>query len=214
MKRHFITLAVLALIYSMSCGGGEDNPPPAGGQPYPLAIGNWWFYVGEYDTTSWDTTRIVDDTVYEGHNAFIAEYITPDKATDTMILYYADGFLHYIYNTTMESFSFTIHGRTKETMAVGDTWTIFTYDTTIMPGYDMNFVALARVLAVEDVTVPAGSFSGCYKLLDSLTVSLNGTPINTHINYSWIAMGVGTVYNQDPGDSTMNTELVDYHLVE
>jgi len=213
MKKRLITMGMLALTYGMGCGGGEENNPPSG-QPLPLAIGNWWFTRGEYDTTSWDTTRIVGDTVYEGHNAFLAQYIMPEGQVDTMIFYYADGFLHYIYNTTMESFSFKIHGRTKENMAIGDTWTIFTYDTTIAPGYDMSFIALARVLAVENITVPAGSFTSCYKLLDSLTVYLNGMPTSTHINHSWIAMGVGAVYNQDPADSTLNTELVDYYLVE
>ncbi len=214
MRKHLITMGLLALVYGMGCGGGEENNPPPSGQPLPLAIGNWWFTRGEYDTTSWDTTKIVDDTVYEGHSAFLAQYIMPEGQVDTMIFYYADGFLHYIYNTSMESFSFTVHGRTKENMAVGDTWTIFTYDTSIAPGYDMSFIALARVLAVEDITVPSGSFKNCYKLLDSLTVYMNGTPMSTYMNHTWIAMGVGAVYNQDLQDSTLNTELVDYHLVQ
>ncbi len=215
MKRLIGVLVGTVLLAAFGCGGGEGD---GGGEnapefPVPLAIGNWWYSQNVSDSTSWDTTKIVDDTVYDGHDAFVGITVYEDDSgnlvQDTAIAYYADSFLVMHRTFDNDSMQMEVDVKAfKQNMAVGDTWTMFTYDTT-MSGFPVTYKSWATVTGQEDITVPAGSFSGCYVILDTMQMLVAGSPVMTNTQKIWLAYGVGTVYSVTSSDSS---QLMDYHI--
>ena len=215
MKR-LIGIAVgMMLVAGLGCSGGDEGGNEETGPqlPVPLAVGNWWYSQNVSDSNLWDTTKVISDTVFDGHDAFVGGGITADSDTivhDTLIAYYADSFLVIHKDMELDTTStISVDMRIfKQDMAVGDTWTVFTYDTT-MSGMPVNYRMWATVTGQGDTTVPAGSFNGCYIILDSMQVSISGTPVSIDTQIVWLAYGTGVVLTESSGDTS---HLVSYHL--
>ncbi len=215
MKRLILAVSLVggtALFFGCG-GGGEDGGGGNGSSefPVPLAIGNWWFSQNPHDSSDWDTTKIIGDTVYNGHDGFVGVGID-STGTDTMVAYYADGFLNVVItedSTEMEMKYF------KQDMSVGDSWTVVERVDTV-GGIPITFRVKAVVESQEDITVPAGSFNGCYKVLDSTLIYMNDSLMGIgDITSMWVAYGTGVVFSYDSDSSGTprdSSELVDYHI--
>jgi hypothetical protein len=76
-------------------------------------------------------------------------------------------------------------------------------DSNVTASIDMGIMKMDTVikmtdgqcLAVEDVTVPAGTFK-CHKITQTVTTTVLGKNVVTR-NVSWYAPGIGTVKTED-----------------
>ncbi len=215
MRKLLIAGVGLALL--AGCGGGEEGGGEAATQIWPLAVGNWWAYQDIEDTTQIDTTVIVGDTVYNGHEAFLA-VVQSDTVKDTTILYYADGYLWMVMEVQMDTTVDTMEmAWLKEQLEVGDQWTVFEgVDTTDFGQgpVEVRLLITAKVEGTEDKVVPAGSFPGCYIVRYDEEATIEGTPFYHFVRKVWIYYGVGSVYTADSTfDGWKDTyQLYDYEL--
>ena len=221
--RKLVILGVGALLLA-GCGGEEEGGGGGGAeaQIVPLAVGNWWAYRDVNDTTKVDTTKIVDDTVYNGHDAYLA-VIQSDTTADTGFVYYSDGYLWVAVAFTFDTVTDTVEMKwVKEDPQVGDQWVVLEREDSINYGgvpAVFRMVQHAKVEGTEDKSVPAGDFPGCYVVRydDTTQVLVNGNPVYTSTSASkaWFYKGVGSVYGSDSSSGGwQDSELLDYYLVQ
>ncbi len=222
--RKLLVIGGIGALLLAGCGGSEEEGEGGGGgatQIWPLAVGNWWAYQDVNDTSNIDTTFIVGDTVYNGHEGYTA-VIQGDSASDTAVVYYADGYLWMVKVVTIDTITDTVEMKwLKEDPEVGDQWTAYEKRDTIqfqgMPA-EFHVLVTAKVEGKEDKSVPAGDFSGCFVVrYDNLMeVLINGNPVysDKSANKMWVYPGVGSVYGSDSSDASgwQDSQLYDYEL--
>lgn len=95
-------------------------------------------------------------------------------------------------------------------LVVGASWAELFRDTVVLLGTDTIAVfdsVWARVVAVEDLTTPAGSFFQCYQI--HINREVRAETSFTESRTEWLSPGVGLVRLASGGDTTL---LLDYHI--
>ena len=222
MFKRIVLVLVLGLVLS-SCGKEEETTGPGGEasstRPIPMALNNQWVYLDMQDST-YDTLQVVGEIVYNGNQAY--QVIFTSEPADTYLVYYDDnaGYLMQALTVEYDTFTFSVESRMlKIPIVVGDKWDVYTMDTTFRDTSYTTHVEVRRtgeVLGTEDVTVPAGSFEGCFKIkytqIFRMTITSNWgsfTSADTTVDYGYIKDGVGLVKSVE--DST-TLILTDYYL--
>lgn len=213
-----VVILVLATAACMMAWGPDDF--------YPLEVGNSWTMAdsGEwgYDTT---TTSIIGTEMFMGYQTYLM-WDESDAEGDTV--YYQmrpDGLYGLIFEDTTYIMELLFM---PSSFSIGDTWTMFSQDSTWVEGgmdYEQNLTFTNCALAIEEVTVPAGTFSSCLKSqMDGSVTTLVMMGSDTMYygssgfgNLNWIAEDVGPVKSRDWDFDGFDTTwsysvLVDYDL--
>ncbi|MGC8893323.1 MAG: hypothetical protein ACP5QG_00570 [candidate division WOR-3 bacterium] len=219
-----ITL-ICVLVFLASCHREPSPEPPEPQQSIPLSVGSWWIYRDVADTTKFDTTTVLDDTIYNGHNAYkILGYLMGTK--DTTIVYYADSNLNMAYNFAIDPIYMTIEGiLMPEFLTTGQHWKVGEDSVSgidFPPFFDTTDVIILSIWGrTEDsvmLSLPAGDFNPSFLIHyeDSIFKNSRDTLITTITTYSWVCPGNGIVARDENGDSVSSptAELWDYHLSE
>jgi hypothetical protein len=190
---------------------------------YPLAIGNIWQYLvtineaGQPVQTEYSYTNISEMKIFNNNVVYDVkkDLLTLDYENEN--LFYSgetDGiYFHGAFdeNSDGEGFSAKLSIEPpalflKSTFTVGDTWSTTTNMTVEEDGVITEiFPSIWRysVLAVEDITVPAGTFENCYKILQA---KIRGNPVTVETETIWLAENVGIV-KVESGDGVYKEEL-------
>jgi len=164
----------------------------------PLGVGYTWHYLDSsamgIDTV---TNTIIDDTTIPGGPAYVIVYTYADTAETSLIQIRSDG----IYDITLV-------GATKilpATFRIGDSWAMFSLDSSWDSAgftYHIQMDVESRAETLEDVTVPAGSFSDCIRVLSdgeihvqifSGGVPFYDTTFRGNFIEAWYARHIGVV---------------------
>jgi len=227
MFKKVMLLLVLGLMLS-GCGKEEETTGPGGGtggggssstRPVPFNVNNYWVYLDTQDST-YDTLQVVGEVTYNGNQAYQVIYTT--EPADTYLVYYDDnaGYLMQALTVEYDTFAFDIESRMlKIPMVVGDQWDVYVMDTTFQDTISTTHVVVHRtgeILGTENVTVPAGSFDGCFKVkytqIYSVSVTSNWgtfTFADTTVDYGYIKDGVGVVKSVQDSTALL---LTDYNI--
>lgn len=221
--------ACAALLF-VACGGGGggagDTPvvvmPPPGttGPDYmPLAVGDTRVY--RRDDGGLDRSRVTGTRVIDGLAAFLVAdtdtstgetYTTAFRKSASAVTEVPDG---------SDDF-FTAIGASdvlRLPARVGDTYT--QVEKTLPSGFDIDgdnrsdaitLRATVTVVAIESVTVPAGTFSDCLKVRTQFTQSAvgsaSGQPLTvTGVADEWYAADIGVVRLRTESTTTGSTEV-------
>ena len=193
---------------------------------YPMGVGNSWTMAdsGDWgsDTT---TTTIVGMETFMGYDTYLM-WDESDEEGDTV--YYQlrpDGLYGLIFEDSTYMMELLFMPASFE---IGDSWTMFSQDSSWTESgmdYVQNLTFTNSAVAMEAVTVPAGSFPTCLKSrMDGSvhTIVMMGTDTvysgeSGFGNLNWIAMHVGPVKSRDWDfdgfDTTWSSSvLIDYDL--
>ena len=216
MRKFMIIVNVLILSITVC---RRAAPPEEEGLPMPLSVDNWWAYeVTEYgwgykgsvgpflpqkssevtkDTVTYmDTLKLIGTKTIDNITAYVG-YSTAEQ--DTGLLYYKDGYLWLSYYGDMISTRIF-----PEVPTIGKQWIMYEERNTVGDWDGDNITdsvymkSDAKIVAKEDVTVPAGTFSSYKTNLTFVSMywySQSGAWSDTFEmegNF-WISMGVGLV---------------------
>ncbi len=203
-------LAILKPLFFQPPGPSYIDLPGQASLYYPLAIGNIWQYfvtineTGLPTQTEYTYTNISKITDFNNTSVYNVKADLLTLAYENENSFYSeedDGiYLHGFFdeNSDGEGFSVKITVTSpvlflKSTFIVGDTWSTTTDMVFEEEGVVTDTIPSTwkySVMAVEDVTVPAGTFQNCYKVL--LEVS-SGNPVTIEKETVWLAKEVGIV---------------------
>ena len=203
-------LAILKPFYFQPPGPSYIDLPGQASLYYPMAVGNVWQYfvtineTGQPTQTEYTYTNISKITVFNNASVynFKADLLT--LAYENENFFYSeenDGiYLQGLFdeNSDGEGFSVKITFTSpvlflKSTFIVGDIWSTTTDIVIEEEGVATDTVPSTwsySVIAVEDVTVPAGTFHNCFKILMEVT---SGNPATIETETIWFAENVGIV---------------------
>lgn len=229
MRKSIIIVSVLIL--STTVCRRAAPPPEEEGLPIPLSVDNWWAYeVTEYDwgpfflqksskvtkdtVTYMDTLKLIGTKTIDNVTAYVG-YSTAEQCT-TVLLYYKDGYLWSSYYGDMISTRIF-----PETPTIGKQWIMYEQRNTVGDWDGDNVTdsvytkSDAKIVAKENVTVPAGTFSS-YKIaltfVSILWYSRSGAWSDTSKmegNF-WVSIGVGLVKWYFP--DLQETKLTGYYI--
>ena len=189
----------------------------------PLGVGYTWHYL-DSSAMGIDTVinTIIDDTTIPGGPAYVIVSTYADTAETSLIQIRSDG----IYDITLV-------GATKilpATFRIGDSWAVFSLDSSWDSAgftYHIQMDVESRAETLEDVTVPAGSFSDCIKVISDgeihLQVLSGGVPFydttfRGNLREVWYARHIGVVRSIDHDITGMSPDhfgaLLSYSLTE
>jgi hypothetical protein len=185
----FALLLVITSLILTGCFGGKEESS-SGGTTYtiadycPVAVGNMWLYQDDNGTYEWD--YYVAHETYEGKDAYKDEEGWYYHVSST------DGL--WDYDEDLGKWVQDLPAQMK----VGDSFS-WTEKITDENGTEIGtFKHTVTLEAVEDVTVPAGTFSDALKIKFEETYASGET--YTVTGTVWLAKGVGEVkYEQDDG---------------
>ena len=229
MKKLLYIIGTMAILLALSCSKGEEETPPA--DPIPLSVGNWWLFQDLTNTTKWSKDSIVVQESFGSHaDAYRVIETGSDKGIRPLLrLPYSDS-IWFFYDgdyftvglimpppiDTMEIKYF------KKNPSVGDSWfTRMIWITDMEPdGTDDTLIRRfnGKIVGQQDVTVPAGTFTGAYRAfytsIDSTWISSNGSWEVNQDTICWIywALGTGPVKLTDPPDESTGSQLKDYDV--
>ena len=189
---------------------------------FPLGVGYYWNYIDSsavvIDTTH---TSIIFETVASGYTTYVGIKFSEGMTDSLLFQIRPDG----IYAIKPEES--LVLKLLPTTFSVGDSWFVFTMDTS-WDSASMNFThvlkVIGRIKGLEDVSVPAGMFRNCVRVLDSqyvhFTVRAGGvvvydTMYTDAIMNFWLARNVGLVKSTDYDPSTGDYEysyLISYSV--
>jgi len=203
MKKLIVLALVVMMGVMIGCGKEEEGEGGAGAtlsNPMPLAVGNWWAYIN-YETaakpdTTHDTTRIIGTGEVNNRNVYIVVYSA--NPPETSYVYVEDGYIHEM-KWIAEMGRWLDFKMLKTPLSVGDRWTVYTESDSMT-----SFTQSAEAVGVENVSVPAGTFSNAIKVKYTTitSVSYSGfTYVDTSYNYVYFADNVGAVKSMDMEES-------------
>jgi len=192
---------------------------------FPLGVGNTWT-MQDSGETGYDTTvsSIIGTTTVVGYHSYIF-WDEGDSEGDTIYFQMRpDGFYQVIIEEEMTMEMFLL----PETFGIGDTWTIYEMDSTWVEGgmtHHRHMVFNGEALALENVTVPAGTFMNCLKMVMDGVMNYYGTMgtdtmysgSNGFGNFMWLGHGIGPIktfgWDFEDSDTTWDLGvLLDYDL--
>ncbi len=168
----------------------------------PLGVGYTWHYL-DSSATGIDTAinTIIDDTTIPGGPAYVIVYTYADTAETSLVQIRSDG----IYDITLVGAMKIL----PATFRIGDSWAVFSLDSSWDSAgftYHIQMDIESRAETLEDVTVPAGSFSDCIKIISDgeihLQVFSGGVPLydttfRGNLREVWYAQHIGVVRSID-----------------
>lgn len=197
MKKWIIAVLVISVIAIVGCGKEESDEGGGGSgatisNPFPMGVGNWWAYM-EYETTTkpdttHDTTKIIGTADVNGKHTYVM--INTENPNDTSYLYEENGYIHELYYSR-EMGRWIDFKLLKTPLSVGDRWTVHSESDS-----NTSFTQTAEAVGSENVTVPAGTFSGALlvKYTTVTSFSYGGhTYADTSYNYVHFADNIGAV---------------------
>ena len=233
MRKFMIIVNVLIL--STTVCRRAAAPREEEGLPIPLSVGNWWAYevtqywgykggVGPFfpqklfevtkDTVTYmDTLKLIGTKTVDNITAYVG-YNTAEQ--DTGLLYYKDGYLwSSSYEGTKPQRIF------PETPTIGKQWIMYEERDTVgdWDGDNIPDSAYmksdAKIVAKENITVPAGTFSSYKTNLTFVSMywySQSGAWTDTFEMEGnlWVSMGVGLVRWYFP--DVWETKLTGYYI--
>ena len=224
MKKLLPIAGTMAVFLALSCGKDEEEAPPP--DPMPLSVGNWWLFQSFPDNTEWAKDSIVAKEAFGPHaDAYRVVETGSGKGfkllnrfpyTDTLWFFYdGDYFTIGVVESDTEETKYF-----KKDPAVGDSWFTRLIQVEDLTGDGTADTVIWRfigeVIAQQDVTVPAGTFTGAYKALytviDSFWLSNTGSWSVDQDTFSWVywALGTGIVKITYPPDESIGYQLKDY----
>ena len=188
---------------------------------YPTNIGNTWVFLSA-DGTERRTYSIGESDNVDDEGIITLKIVTETLGTDavdTDIYYISDdaGDLK-LHRTKLEEGAFGIAAAILDPPAIffpadlplGRTWEIITETELNLVG-TVNTTSTIKVVAVEDVETPIGTFENCVKLKISRKI-VTALVTQRPFYYQWLGPDVGPVkYENDQG---IVYELESYNLVE
>lgn len=136
----------------------------------PLAIGNSWVYQDSSET-GFDTTitRITGTTTMLGYLTYIlVDSSIVDNSVDTSYMQMRSDGLYMLFTFTEEDTNYIPQLVIPDPFFIGDEWTMMSLDSTWTEGtitYIQHIEVNGEAVALESVTVPAGFFSDCVKIV-------------------------------------------------
>jgi len=160
------------------------------GEFYPLSDGNEWIYRGSDDQGAWEERYMINGTTkhYGGFTVYVEEWYYNNTPQPPSYLYQDDSGLYIYYFLD----SYTYFQLLKFPLELNNEWEFdYGIDT-----YEMKYTA------IEDVVVPAGTFTDTYRVL----AKHNKEP---YLIY-WYKMGIGIIKYEWIGEEVL--ELRAYTL--
>ncbi|MFC1571291.1 hypothetical protein ACFL31_01915 [Candidatus Margulisiibacteriota bacterium] len=198
-----ILVLLVVVMVAAGCSTVQQSSSGGGASYFPHADGYTWRYAhtdGSTSTSTFEGTTLVGTATPQ---VFKSALTSVSGSTSTMEAYYRiddTGVYQYPSLATTEMFTLL-----SFPFDVGDSWKYI--DLAILVAdpdgttSTLTYVATASVLAEEDVTVPAGTFS-CYQVKYFATVgSYEADPF-----YIWYSENVGVV-KQTTDATTIESEL-------
>jgi hypothetical protein len=216
-------LAILKSFFFKPPGPSYIDLPGQASLYYPLATGNTWQYfvtineTGQPAQTEYTYTDISKMTDFNNTSVYNVKADLLTLAYENENSYYSeenDGiYLHGFFdeNADGEGFSVKITATSpvlflKSAFVVGDTWSTTTDLVFEEEGVVTDTVPSTwtySVIAVEDVTVPAGTFQNSYRILMAVST---GDPVTIETETIWFAKDAGIV-KRESGDGVYIDEL-------
>jgi hypothetical protein len=199
MEKARIWFVAILLVYMMGCGkknptGNTTSVPDF----YPMSIGSWWQYSGTMIKAEKDS--IMGTVTFPGN--IVCYRVLHRWGIDSIL---NDTFTAYVSKTPQEVRRYYFLGDTsfysvniKLPIAIGNAWAARVYDST-------QYYDSMRVVGTGSVTVPAGSFTNCYRIIHKY---YDGRE-DPRSDEWWLAPNIGFVYG--PGN-TDTTRLVHYQI--
>jgi hypothetical protein len=203
----------------------SPNPSNMATQYLPLTISNKWQYAVDYKENNGSTTKEHTYRVSQENTTFnnVSSYrvkndiLEPDKENENFFYANEDDGIHWIGfaadytagNGYAQKVTFdTAPLLLKSTFNLNDTWSTSTHvnyynNGTLQDAGTITYTVTVK--AIEDVTVPAGTFSNCYKI--EIVTTNNSSLLSNETNNIWIADGIGVVKEDsvsDDGNSYQN----------
>ncbi|MBU1355523.1 MAG: hypothetical protein KJ620_03070 [Candidatus Edwardsbacteria bacterium] len=182
---------LLTLVTLLSCS--KKNPVGSDGTTqsdyYPISSGSWWKY-----SSFWDYTDSIGetDTLSTGSLVYALYTITAGY-TMKVYLQKTDKEIRRYPSLSDTNYILVL---LKYPLYVGLKWEVTPYP--LLANYDSMYV-----IGLGSITVPAGTFPNCYKILRKRD-NIREDPVST---VKWYAPNVGFVFN--PEDST---KLISYSI--
>ena len=242
IARLIMTLAFLAafvVLLPLGCssdddGGGGGSQSLTASTYIPFTVGAHWEYEDSSSTgIDTSTTDIIGTAEMMGYESYI--FVDADGENDTfymqnrsdgiyqIILPSLGGFLRGMNTTQFEDTM--VMKLMPATFNIGDSWTMYNMDTTYeetIYKYIMSMEILGQAQGVESVTVPAGTFGNCLKLLSNWSMSMVVVSLSdsTDTLYSsndesentmWFAPNMGLIKSSsNDADSLFTSVLISY----
>jgi len=178
--RHLLPLLFIFLV--IACPGKEENY-------IPLTVGNWWEFQKGTDTLRID---VLSTKIHTSGKEVFCVYENLWTYTDTCYLLEEDDKL-YCYETLADTIPMILLELPLELDKSWEVMKLIITDTTIIT---------AKVVAKENLTLPAGDFSDCYKF----QIFYDADPQD---EYYWYAPNVGLVKK---ATNTTSYELIEYSI--
>ena len=225
MKTRFFTAGyrycfIFLLSIVIVCGSASDGQAQS---YYPDEFGNTWTLRSEDEieervvaiegpeTIGNESLKIISDRTYPISDP------TDDNINKFFIKSQPDGVLIFRATATVALFGeVSIDYSPPDTflpvpIGLGSEWTV-TGEATLPFGIKIEATNAAKVVAVEDVTVPAGTFQDCLRIDQQLQIQLSPalTTISPTSSTMWLAPDFGLVKAIDSDNIIF--ELIDYDI--
>ena len=201
-------LLCIILIGSIGLVGCE-NDGPTGPEPdesviWPLAVGNYWIYeikeylTGELTDTDTDTIEVVSSFIHDGNTWYLMNTDADEGCRNAN-----DGLWFTGVGEDIDDFLLY-----KYPASVGDKWIIYVNMEVNDDSMEVVSGTMEVVSISERVTVPVGTFDGCYNYRTTIKLSVSNILLKPDIGcvkaYATIDF-FGNVY-------TFSQELKSYHI--
>ncbi len=171
---------------------------------FPCAVGYEWTYNDSLTsgTETFNLTTVAGETEMDGYLTYVV--LQGDTASPEKNYYQIrpDGVYHIVYYAELDSMPVYML-MLPRWLNNGDIWTVFDVDTSMTVDMgailDIRIHTTSEFVGMEDITVPAGVFSDCIKIVST-----------SDWRYS-IRMG-GTVFRSDSGVTVVNETQFAYEV--
>jgi hypothetical protein len=205
----------------------QNETPTMATRYFPLAIGDIWqdFHSNNVDSFTEYTYRNTNKFAITNNAAVynVKNDISSPNLENENSFYskWDDGiYYHGVFDADADDQGFSIALTytppvlyLKSTFNINDTWSTITDVFIAVDGNTVDTIPVAYnylVMAIEDVTVPAGTFQNCYKI--SIEVSSSNTDLNEGITI-WLAENVGVVKKVSSTIDSISTQVLKYSNV-
>jgi len=166
-KKYLACLFLFSPLLLATCQKSPTGPQPIENL-FPLTVGNYWVYEGKicnwvcFDSEIWEEI-IGKDTLSDGSLVFVKRKIIFHSAdlSDTLISY-----LKFEGNELREyldkNYSCEFKILLKVPLQIGAEWNI---DTCFCDACPLMVAITDTIETMENITVPAGSFNDCYRIV-------------------------------------------------
>ena len=214
-RYYFICLLSIAIV----CGSASDGHAQ---NYYPDAVGNTWTLRSndELDETLERVVTIEGSETIDGESLKVISDGTGDNPNKLFIKSEPHGILIFRAIASVDVFGEITIGYSPPQiflpvpLMLGSAWTVSGKAKVPLFGAEITIEVAndATVVAVEPITVPAGTFQDCLKIEQQLQISLAGGGLQYPPQNStmWLAPDIGIVKALSSGGVTF--ELIDYNL--